>query len=174
MSRRGRRDFLKSAGAATAGALITGNSLSTEKTDPVLEASPAAEITRQTFAEAEKLTGVPYTDSERDMMVDTIEQQILRAKQVRNLKINNNYYVPATVFNPRLPETNLPPPVWKRETYEKLPPVPTNEEDIAFAPVTQLSEWIRTKKLTSQYLTGIYLRRIKKLAPELECMVTVD
>ena len=173
MTQRGRRDFLKSAGAVTAGALVTGNSLSTEKTKPASEASPAAEITRQTFAEAEKLTGVPYTDSERDMMIDTIEQQILWAKQVRNLKINNNYHVPATVFNPRLPETKLPLPVWKRETYEKLPPVPVNEEDIAFAPITQMSEWIRTKKLTSQYLTGIYLRRIRKLAPGLECMVTV-
>ena len=124
MTQRGRRDFLKSAGAVTAGALVTGNSLSTEKTKPASEASPAAEITRQTFAEAEKLTGVPYTDSERDMMIDTIEQQILWAKQVRNLKINNNYHVPATVFNPRLPETKLPLPVWKRETYEKLPPYP--------------------------------------------------
>ena len=83
---------MKSAGAVTAGALVTGNSLSTEKTKPASEASPAAEITRQTFAEAEKLTGVPYTDSERDMMIDTIEQQILWAKQVRNLKINNNYH----------------------------------------------------------------------------------
>ena len=165
MTQRGRRDFLKSAGAVTAGALVSGNSLATEKTTPASEASPAADITRQTFAEAEKLTGVPYTDSERDMMIDTIERQVLLAKQLRNLKIKNDYHGPATVFNPRLPETKLPTPVWKRETYEKLPPVPTNEEDIAFAPVTQLSEWIRTKKLTSQYLTGIYLRRIKKLAP---------
>ena len=173
MTQRGRRDFLKSAGAVTAGALVTGNSLATEKTNLESKASPAADITRQTFAEAEKLTGVPYTDSERDVMVDTIEQQVLLAKQVRNLKIKNDYYRPATVFNPRLPETKLPPPVWKRETYEKLPPVPGNEEDIAFAPVTQLSEWIRTKKLTSQSLTGIYLQRIRKFAPKLECMVTV-
>ena len=68
MTQRGRRDFLKSAGAVTAGALVTGNSLATEKTNLESKASPAADITRQTFAEAEKLTGVPYTDSERDMM----------------------------------------------------------------------------------------------------------
>ena len=172
MAQQGRRDFLKSAGAVTATALVTGNSLSTEK-HPASEASRAAGITRQTFVEAEKLTGVPYTDSERDMMIGTVEQQVLRAKQVRNLKIKNDYYAPATVFNPRLPETRLPAPAWKRETHEKLPPVPGNEEDIAFAPVTLLSEWIRTKKLTSRDLTGIYLGRIRKFAPRLECMVTV-
>ena len=92
MTQRGRRDFLKSAGAVTAGALVTGNSLATEKTNLESKASPAADITRQTFAEAEKLTGVPYTDSERDVMVDTIEQQVLLAKQLRNLKIKNEYY----------------------------------------------------------------------------------
>ena len=172
MAQQGRRDFLKSAGAVTATALVTGNSLSTEK-HPASEASRAAGITRQTFVEAEKLTGVPYTDSERDMMIGTVEQQVLRAKQVRNLKIKNDYYAPATVFNPRLPETRLPAPAWKRETHEKLPPVPGNEEDIAFAPITQLSEWIRSKKLTSRRLTGIYLQRIRKFAPRLECMVTV-
>ena len=172
MAQQGRRDFLKSAGAVTATALVTGNSLATEK-HPASEASRAAGITRQTFVEAEKLTGVPYTDSERDMMIGTVEQQVLRAKQVRNLKIKNDYYAPATVFNPRLPETRLPAPAWKRETHEKLPPVPGNEEDIAFAPVTLLSEWIRTKKLTSRDLTGIYLGRIRKFAPRLECMVTV-
>ena len=173
MTQRGRRDFLKSAGAVTAGALVTGNSLSTEKTNPGPETSPATGITRQTIAEAEKLTGVPYTDSERDMMIDTIGQQIQHAQQVRNLNIKNDYHAPATVFDPRLPGTTIPLPLWKRETHEKLPPVPGNEEDIAFAPVTLLSEWIRTKKLSSQHLTGIYLKRIRKFAPRLECMVTV-
>lgn len=173
MAQQGRRNFLKSAGAVTAGALVTGNSLSTETASPAPETSPATGITRQTIAEAEKLTGVPYTDSERDMMIDTIGQQIQRAQQVRHLDIKNDYYAPATVFNPRLPGTTLPPPLWKREALEKIPPVPGNEEDIAFAPVTLLSEWIRTKKLSSQRLAGIYLQRIRKFAPGLECMVTV-
>lgn len=164
---------MKSAGAVTAGALVTGGSLSAEQTNPAPETSPATGITRQTFTEAEKLTGVAYTDSERDMMIDTIGQQVQHAQQVRNLNIKNDYYAPATIFDPRLPGTTMPPPLWNRKTHEKLPPVPGNEEDIAFAPVTLLSEWIRTKKLSSRHLTGIYLQRIRKFAPALECMVTV-
>ena len=173
MAQQGRRNFLKSAGAVTAGVLVTGNSLSTETTSPAPETSPATGITRQTIAEAEKLTSVPYTDSERGMMIDTIGLQIQRAQQVRNLNMKNDYYAPATVFDPRLPGTTLPPPLWKRGAFEKIPPVPGNEEDIAFAPVTLLSEWIRTEKLSSRRLTGIYLQRIRKYAPGLECMVTV-
>ena len=39
-------------------------------------------------------------------------------------------------------------------------PLPDQEEDIAFAPVTKLSRWIEQRKLTSQRLTEIYLQRI--------------
>ena len=36
-------------------------------------------------------------------------------------------------------------------------PLPANDEDIAFAPVTKLSRWIEQRKLTSERLTKIYL-----------------
>ena len=35
-------------------------------------------------------------------------------------------------------------------------PLPANDEDIAFSPVSKLSRWIEQKKLTSQRLTQIY------------------
>ena len=37
-------------------------------------------------------------------------------------------------------------------------PLPATDDDIAFAPVTQLSRWIEQKALTSERLTNIYLR----------------
>ena len=40
--------------------------------------------------------------------------------------------------------------------------LPSADEDIAFAPVTQLSRWIESKKLTSERLTNIYLSRIER------------
>jgi Asp-tRNA(Asn)/Glu-tRNA(Gln) amidotransferase A subunit family amidase len=39
--------------------------------------------------------------------------------------------------------------------------------------VTHLSEWIRSGKISSRRLTGIYIDRIKALGPKLECFVTV-
>ena len=38
------------------------------------------------------------------------------------------------------------------------PPLPANDADIAYAPVTQLSRWVERKALTSERLTNIYLR----------------
>ena len=52
-------------------------------------------------------------------------------------------------------------------------PLPASDADIAFAPVTQLSRWIEQKKLTSERLTNIYLRRIEQFDPKLRCVITL-
>src|SRR5213079_3220236 len=52
-------------------------------------------------------------------------------------------------------------------------PLPTDDADIAFAPVTQLSRWIEQKKLTSERLTNIYLDRIARFDGKLHCIITL-
>jgi Asp-tRNA(Asn)/Glu-tRNA(Gln) amidotransferase A subunit family amidase len=52
-------------------------------------------------------------------------------------------------------------------------PLPTNDADIAFAPVTRLSRWIEQKALTSERLTTIYLTRIEQFDPKLRCIITL-
>ena len=52
-------------------------------------------------------------------------------------------------------------------------PLPSNDVDIAFAPVTKLSRWIEQRKLTSEHLTQIYLNRIEQFDPELRCVITL-
>ena len=52
-------------------------------------------------------------------------------------------------------------------------PLPANDEDIAFATVTQLSRWIEQRKLTSERLTKIYLTRLERFNPKLRCVITL-
>src|SRR5881396_3427983 len=52
-------------------------------------------------------------------------------------------------------------------------PLPANDADIAFAPVTQLSRWIEQHKLTSERLTQIYLHRIEQFDSQLRCIITL-
>src|SRR6185369_1156733 len=52
-------------------------------------------------------------------------------------------------------------------------PLPSRDEDIAFAPVTKLSQWIHQRKLTSQRLTQIYLKRIEQFDSKLRCVITL-
>ncbi|KAK7318360.1 hypothetical protein RJT34_03059 [Clitoria ternatea] len=49
---------------------------------------------------------------------------------------------------------------------------PESEEDIAFMTVLELGELIKTKQITSQELTQIFLRRLKKYNPTLESVIT--
>jgi Asp-tRNA(Asn)/Glu-tRNA(Gln) amidotransferase A subunit family amidase len=51
--------------------------------------------------------------------------------------------------------------------------LPTSDEDIAFATVTQLSRWIESRKLTSERLTNIYLSRIQRLNPKIRSVITL-
>jgi Asp-tRNA(Asn)/Glu-tRNA(Gln) amidotransferase A subunit family amidase len=52
-------------------------------------------------------------------------------------------------------------------------PLPEKDEDIAFSTVTQLSQWIKSRKLTSDRLTRIYLDRLEKFDPKLRCVITL-
>jgi Asp-tRNA(Asn)/Glu-tRNA(Gln) amidotransferase A subunit family amidase len=52
-------------------------------------------------------------------------------------------------------------------------PVPQKDEDLAFAPVTKLSRWVEQKKLSSERLTEIYLKRIRQYDPKLRCVITL-
>jgi len=52
-------------------------------------------------------------------------------------------------------------------------PLPATDEAIAFASVHHLSRWIETRKLTSERLTNIYLKRIELLNPKINCVITL-
>jgi Asp-tRNA(Asn)/Glu-tRNA(Gln) amidotransferase A subunit family amidase len=84
--------------------------------------------------------------------------------------------VPATVWNPEMGaiKERIAPSdaVFKRSPATERP-LPARDEDIAFSPVTHLSRWIETRKLTSERLTKIYLERLKRFQPTLNCVITL-
>ena len=125
------------------------------------------------IAIAEKLLGIEYSQDERDLMVDNLEDLIAAAQAQRGV-IFPNTLPPATTFDPPLPTTVMPGHQKPVAVSQIDPgPLPDDEADIAYSPVTHLSEWIRSGKISSRRLTGIYIDRIKALGPKLECFVTV-
>ena len=122
---------------------------------------------------AERLLGVTYSAGERQQMLDNLEGQIASAKLRRGKPIANS--VPtASRFDPRLPNFRMPAPKGVAHYSAMTPsPLPADDEDVAFAPVTQLSAWIANRALSSRRLTEIYLARIAALGPKLECFALV-
>lgn len=121
---------------------------------------------------AEKLAGVEYTNAEREQLLETLDDHVDRLRSLRALKQPNNL-APATTFDPRLSGREYPDIHNEELQVSGFQDLPKSEEDIAFAPLAQLSMMISGGMISSQRLTGIYLGRIAKFATRLECFVTV-
>jgi len=80
---------------------------------------------------------------------------------------------PGFVWNPVLPGVTVPE---LRNRFERsraeTGPVPAGDDDIAYAPVTQLSRWVESRALSSERLTRIYLDRIARFDGQLRCVIT--
>lgn len=142
--------------------------------DGLEESKPAPSITAATFAEAEKLANIEFTEAERKMLAESIGEQLERSKERLNHPFHPNTLAPALRFDPRLPgmKFNMGSASFHRSENDSGP-LPSNDEDIAFAPVTKLSRWIEKRQLTSVRLTDIYLERLKRFDPQLKCVITL-
>ncbi len=136
------------------------------------------EVTTATFAEAEKLMQVEMTPADRATAASNWRVQmaplIERRVGPRKLVLEDGL-APATVWNPTLPgmkAVHAQGSVFARSA-DAGAPLPTNDADIAFAPVWQLSRWIESRKLTSTRLTEIYLARLEKYTQTLHCVITL-
>jgi Asp-tRNA(Asn)/Glu-tRNA(Gln) amidotransferase A subunit family amidase len=134
-------------------------------------------VTPATFAEAEKLVQVTMTPAERQQAADSwrtsLAQYLERRTGPRKVALADTDS-PATIWNPMLPGIT-PPALRDRFARSKSDgsPLPAADDAIAFAPVTQLSRWIESRKLTSERLTNIYLSRIERLDPKIHSIITL-
>ncbi|HEX6161213.1 MAG TPA: amidase, partial [Thermoanaerobaculia bacterium] len=132
------------------------------------------EITATTIAQAEEVAGLRFEPEEREMMVDGLRLQAQRIAALHQIPLDNAVS-PAVVFNP-LPPGKTPTPDKRRQPVRSnvvVPAVSGNLEELAFAPVTVLSELIRRRRVSSVQLTRMYLARLRKYDPVLKCVVSL-
>lgn len=131
------------------------------------------EISSEMIREAEKLAGLSFTDAERDMMLRGLENNRSAYRELRARRIPNEI-APAVQFDPQLagtePEVEARP--FRRSRPGEVVRPPTVEE-AAFWPVTKLSELVRTRQVSSEELTRMYLDRLERYGPELEAVITL-
>ncbi|MFO0827492.1 MAG: amidase [Phycisphaerales bacterium] len=174
-----RRSFvlLSTALAASAARLAIGQDSSSAP--PAANAAKPAptDVTVATIAEAERVLGIAFTDKEREQIVRSIGEHRELVASIANAGELPNSLQPATVFRAALPErpAQLVTTAGDPSGLDAgaAPPLPSNDDDIAFAPLADLARWLRGGAITSERLTEIYLARIARLAPKLVCVVTV-
>ena len=152
---------------------------STPGAPPAFGTGPAVgpEVSPATFAEAEKLVQVELSAAERKVAAESWRVNLASVYERRTgpKKVALEPTVaPYSRYQSALPGQRVGP---QREQFvrSKSDPgrLPSGDADIAYAPVTQLSRWIETRKLTSERLTQIYLRRIEQFDPKLRCVITL-
>ena len=148
-------------------------------TPPTFGALPLAgpEVSATTFAEASKLMQVTLTDAEQTMAAASWRRSMAamleRRTGPRRVTIEPET-APATRWDPALIHGAV---VRGQDRFVRTTAdpgaLPASDDAIAFAPVTQLSRWIETRKLTAERLTRIYLARIERFDPQLRCIITL-
>src|SRR6266849_1440583 len=139
--------------------------------------SVGPEVSPTTFAEAESLANVQLTPAEREQAAGNWRSAMapLYERRTGPKKVGIESTVsPYSLWNPILPgEKTLPLRdqfIWSKTDPG---PLPTRDEDIAFAPLTHLARWVEKRQLTSVRLTNIYLDRLQRFDPKLHCVITL-
>jgi len=133
-----------------------------------------ADITVETIASAEDVAGVHFDAAERELMLDGLKQQEQRVEALHKVELSNSV-IPAIVFDPVPPGKKIAPEQRRHAVRSKtklVPPGP-EPEDLAFRPVTELSELVRRRRVTSVELTQMYLARLKRYDPILHCVISL-
>ena len=144
-------------------------------------------ITVEMVRDAEAVAGLEFTPEEREMMLRGLERNLESYEELRKVSIPNSV-PPAVHFDPRLPHMRLPgdeaeldatatviPRRFDRVRISRQGRVrrPGNLEEAAFWPVTRLAELVRTRQVTSEELTEMYLDRLRRHGPRLEAVITL-
>src|ERR1700680_2635058 len=188
-----RRQFLTRTsldlGAAAVAPVLTGavrtGEHSQEPAPPTPGAPPAfgtgpavgPEVSPTTFAEAEKLAQVQLTTADRTLAAESWRVNLAsvyeRRTGPRKVALEPSV-APWSRYVSALPGERVGPQRDQFLRTETDPgPLPVSDGDIAFAPVPRLSRWIETRRLTSERLTRIYLRRLEQFNPKLQCVITL-
>ncbi|HVL12702.1 MAG TPA: amidase family protein, partial [Gemmata sp.] len=160
---------------AAAAALGVGSATFHRAVAAEVAAQPKAEtITPEMVEHAEWVAGITLTNDERKAVAARMNVIHMQLATLRKTAIGYDVG-PAVHF---IPNPGQPPHTGGRGTFALSNPIagvkkPQADADLAFLPLHQLAELVRTKKVSSTELTKLYLARLKKYDPALLCAVTI-
>ncbi len=121
---------------------------------------------------AARVAGIEITRQEAEAMVDDVAGLLDRYRTLHEAPLGNDIALPVH-FDPRV--TGVVVDREARPLRASRPTVarPTDLEAVAFWPLTHLARLIETRQATSTELTEMYLARLERFNPVLNCVVTL-
>src|SRR5262245_55337297 len=140
------------------------------------EQAQAPAITKEMVAAAATLIGLELSDAEKDELVQTLATSASNLSQLRAVPLPNSV-MPALRFMAELPgkSSGCGPRLRLVEDRRRRREVqrPERAEDLAFLSVADQGELLRSKRVTSAELTRLYLERLERHGPTLQCVVNL-
>ena len=152
---------------------------STPGTPPAFGTAPAAgpEVSAATFVDAEKLVRVEMTEKDRIQAASNWRESMAPLYEMRTgpRKVALEPALqPWSRVQAVQPGQSGGPERDRFVRSEVDPgPIPSSDEEIAFASVSKLSRWVEKRELTSERLTRIYIERLRRFDPKLRCVITL-
>lgn len=162
---RERRRLVALLAGAGAGAAVFGRALAAL-------AEGATKVTAGMVKQAEWISGVSFTDAERELMLSDLNETAEGLAALRAVALDNAV-PPAVAFSPAAPPPADAVPVPVPPRRERPAVRPPSDEELAFAGVRELGRLLRARKVSSTELTKLALARLRRHDPLLACAVTV-
>jgi len=123
---------------------------------------------------AAEVNGLHFTEKELGLMLPDVLERLKEFEKLRAVPISNDV-APALVFLPA-PEVQRQP-----KGADAVPPIyggppperPDNLEELVYEPIWVLHKLLEKKLVSCEELTRTYLARLKRLDPQLHCVVTL-
>jgi Asp-tRNA(Asn)/Glu-tRNA(Gln) amidotransferase A subunit family amidase len=135
-------------------------------------ASEGQEVTADMIRRAEWIAGLEFSDDERELMLEDVGELQEALAKLRAVELDNGV-PPAVRFDPAAcsaasTEPSSLPPQIPAATED-----PGGAADVSFGSVRQLAGWLRSGRISSMLLTRLCLSRLRRLDPQLECVVSL-
>jgi len=132
------------------------------------------DITKEMIASAEEISGLQFSDDERTRMLRNLQQMRGSIQQLHQVPLDMSVF-PAIVFDPVPPGKELAKKSKAPIVRGQVPVMarPGSLDELAYAPLTQLSDMVRTRKVKPSELTDMYLSRLKRYDPQLHFVINL-
>lgn len=138
-----------------------------------------APLDKESIARAEWISGVTLDDQQRERLVRSVDRMHDELRQLRAVEIDADV-PPCLNFATHRDAYGAPPAAEELLYKPNVKPgklaigtYPSNPVDIAFAPISVLGAMLRSDQITSVQLTELFLARLEKHGPTLNCVVTL-
>lgn len=123
---------------------------------------------------AQRLYGLEFSKSGIDTMYNYLGRNKRGYESMREYTVDNETF-PAISFNPHPTGFQMltGPQIHTPFEVPNDVDLPASDEEIAFMSIRELASLIKSRKITSERLTNIYLNRIEKFDGQLESVITV-